>query len=183
MNKNLGNIFGAAKVGVCLAGILVLSSNSYASDKVVGASLYELHIVENTTGGREILAGDYNAAIEKIRVSLSMDSKYVEATNLCAAHIAHKEFIQAEAYCKAALRASRSFHTGLQSTTWGRAAAKANRAMALNNLGVLNALKGNSGAAHEFFESAGKRSYRLRLTSDRNIQVLEQRMVSEVASS
>jgi tetratricopeptide (TPR) repeat protein len=183
MNKNLGNLVGAAKVGVCLGVILALSSNSYASNEAAGAVQFELHIVENTTGGREIVAGDYNAAIEKIRVSLSMDSKYVESTNLCAAYIAEKEYIQAEAHCKAALRASRSFDTGLQSTTWGRTAAKANRAVALNNLGVLHALKGNNREAREFFQSASKRSYRLKLTSDRNINVLEQRMVSEVANS
>ena len=185
MNKNLGNTFGAAKVGACLAGMLVFASNSYGSNEAVVAAQFEVHIMENTTGGREILAGDYSAAIEKILFSPSLDSKYVKDANLCAVYTVQKEFNRAEAHCMAALDASKSrnFGTGMQGISWERGANRVKWAMALNNLGVLHALKGNNGEARDYFQSASKKSHRLRATSDRNIHALEGRMGTEVASS
>ncbi len=55
--------------------------------------------------------------------------------------------------------------------------------MALINIGVLHALQGNHQAAREYFESASNRSNRLEAVSTRNINTLEQRMKSQVASS
>jgi hypothetical protein len=55
--------------------------------------------------------------------------------------------------------------------------------MALNNLGVVRALQGNTQEWRIYFESASNPSKRLETTSSRNINALEQRMGFEVVVS
>ena len=166
-----------------MAGLLAFASSSYGSNGATVVEQFELKILANTLGGREIIAGEYIAAIEQIHSTPSLDSKYVRNTNLCAAYTARGEFTLAEVKCKAALRASRSLSTGLQNTNRARVASKNDQAAALNNLGVLNALQGNKEEALKYFQSASNRSKDLRATTNQNISVLEERTGSEVVAS
>lgn len=177
------NRLGTARISVCMAGLLAFASSSYGSSEATVVEQFELKILANTLGGREIIAGEYIAAIEQIQSTPSLDSRYVRNTNLCAAYIARGEFTLAEAQCKAALRASRSASTGLQNTNRARMASKNDQATALNNLGVLNALQGNNEEALKYFQSASNRSKSLRATTNQNISVLEQRTGSAVVAS
>jgi len=183
MKEQLRNRFGTARMGVCMAGLLAFASSSYGSNEATVVEQFELKILANTLGGREIIAGEYIAAIEQIHSTPSLDSKYVRNTNLCAAYTARGEFTLAEVKCKAALRASRSLSTGLQNTNRARVASKNDQAAALNNLGVLNALQGNKEEALKYFQSASNRSKDLRATTNQNISVLEERTGSEVVAS
>lgn len=177
------NRLGTARISVCMAGLLAFASSSYGSSEAKVVDQFEVKILANTLGGREIIAGEYIAAIEQIQSTPSLDSRYVRNTNLCAAYIARGEFTLAEAQCKAALRASRSASTGLQNTNRARMASKNDQATALNNLGVLNALQGNNEEALKYFQSASNRSKSLRATTNQNISVLEQRTGSAVVAS
>ena len=183
MNKKFKSITGAASLGICLAGVLGYTTSSYASDGLVGAEAFELTIRAETLGGSEIMAGQYATAIETILSKSSLESKYVKSTNLCAAYTAQKEFSLAEKQCNLALRLSNSPNAGAQLDGRAHLSRREGKAMALINLGVLHALQGNSQKAREYFESASRKSKRLKATSERNINSLDKRMGSQIASS
>ena len=183
MKKQLRNSIGAARVGVCMAGLLSLAASGYAIGDTTAVERFELKVVGNSPGGSKILAGDYAAAIEQIRSTPSLHSKYVRKTNLCVAYMAQGEFTLAEPTCKAALQAGRSTSTGLQNTNRARIANKSDQAMAMNSLGVLHALQGKNQKALTYFESASNKSKDLKPMVSQNIIALEQRMGSEVVAS
>lgn len=183
MKEQLRNRSGAARAGVCMAGMLSLAFSGYVFGETAAVERFELQIVGNSPGGSEIVAGDYAAAIEQIRTTPSLHSKYVRNTNLCVAYTAQGEFTLAEPTCKAALQAARSTSTGLQNTNRARIANKNDQAMAMNNLGVLRALQGDNQKALKYFESASNKSKDLEPMVGQNIIALEQRMGSEVVAS
>ncbi|MFT5711338.1 MAG: tetratricopeptide (TPR) repeat protein [Halioglobus sp.] len=183
MNKKFKNVSGTFKLGICFAGILAYTGGSYASDGRVSAEAFELKITEETLGGSEIMAGEYAAAIETILTTASLDSKYDKSTNLCAAYTAQKEFGLAEHQCHLSLRLSESANVNAHLSGRSYLARREGKAVALINLGVLHALQGNNQEAREYFESASKKSKRLRATSKRNINSLDTRMDSQIASS
>ena len=182
MNRKLGNLYGTARLGLCLAGVLGFVNSSYGSEEeAVQPQKFELNIVESTTGADEILAGNMTGGVGKIHSTLSVDSRYARATNLCTAYTAQGEFASAKEHCKAALHLSRSANHALTAT--GYITVRSRQAMALNNLGVWYALQGNKEEAREHFETAGKKGKRLLATSKRNLHALEQRADSNVASA
>ncbi|MEH6592445.1 MAG: tetratricopeptide repeat protein [Halioglobus sp.] len=171
--KNITSSASAAvKVGLCFSGILGFVNSSYGLEEAVTVEKFELKIVETSFGGDEIMAGDLAEAIEKILTTVSLDSRYEKNTNLCVAYTASGEFSSAEEHCKLALKFSRSVNSGIKNPGL-YLATKEKHALALNNLGVMRALQGNTGDALEYFESASVKSKRLSLTTTRNISVLE----------
>ena len=183
MKKNFKSNSGAARIGICFAGILAFTSGGYASDGLVGAEAFELSITEESLGGNEIMAGEYASAIETILTTASLDSKYVKSTNLCAAYTAQKEFSLAESQCNLALHLSKWDSVGARLDGRAHLSRREKNAMALINLGVLHALQGNNQEAREYFDSASRKSRRLKATSQRNINSLDKRMESQIASS
>lgn len=165
-------------MGLCFSAMLGFAGSGYAAEEAVAVERFELKIVERSVGANEILAGEFAAAVEKINSSFSLDSEYAKSNNLCAAYTAQGEFASAQPYCQAAVTSSRSSQYGLMSMARSYAARKNLQAMALNNFGVWHAMQGNAGAAQAYFQSAGNRSKGLSATSNRNIDVLEQRMGS-----
>ena len=178
MNKKLGTKFGLASISLVFSGAFGFASVSYSTEETMALEKFELNIVEMTTGGDEILAGNFSSAIGIIQSSLSSDSKYEQNTNLCAAYILQREFATAEAYCKTALHLSR-YSQSRQIISTRYISNRSRQAMALNNFGVWNALQGNTLEASEYFEAASKKGKRLSTTTERNRDALEQRITSK----
>ena len=102
MNKTKGYRGAAAKLGICVAGAMGLAAGSYGDNAQVTAEQYEMQIFLDSTGGREIVSGDFSAAIESLRGKKSRDSKYSWSTNLCVALTLEREFSSAEEHCRSA---------------------------------------------------------------------------------
>ena len=183
MNNSLMNGRKAAKIGFFLSGILGFTGSSYGIDRVALAEKFELVIAEKSFGGEEILAGRTNAAIEKMLETASLSSKYNWNTNLCAAYTAQGNYSIAERHCGLSLKLSKTAHYGVLGNTRSHRAKKDNRAIALNNMGVMYALQGNPDAAREHFESVSNWSKRLSATADRNINALELRQKNPAIAS
>lgn len=179
MNKKLGNNYRLASAGLMLSGVLGFASSSYGTEEAVPLGRFELKIVQSTTGGDEILAGNFSGAIGIIRSSLSLDSKYNLNNNLCAAYTAQGEFSNAEAYCQTAVHLS-SYAQSRQKANTGNISTRSRQAMALNNFGVWYALQGKTQEASEYFEAASRKSKQLATTTERNMDALEQRMAPAV---
>lgn len=179
----LGKASGRCRLGLGFASILGFAGSGYAAGDAVEVGKFELTIIEATTGGNDILAGEFSAAVEKINASLSLDSKYAKSTNLCAAYTAQGEFASAQPHCKAALTLSESSHYGMVSWSRSYSARKYMQATALNNLGVWHALQGNADQAQAYFQNAANRSKDLVAISSRNIDVLELRMEPEAVAA
>lgn len=178
-----GNICRAAKIGFFFSGILGFATSSYGITGAVSTEKFELVITEKTFGGNEILSGNPTAAIEKMLANRSLSSKYNLNTNLCAAYTAQGKYSSAEKHCNLALRFSKSAQYGMSGRSRTYMAKRDSYAIALNNLGVMHALQGNTLDALEYFESASIRSKRLSATADRNIVALEQREANPVIAA
>jgi hypothetical protein len=179
MKTKLRSAIEGNKVGLFFAAALGFSGVSHGSSQGVAVERFELKVVENTVGANEIIAGEFADALQQLRYKVSYDSEFFKRTNLCAAYVATGELVVAKPHCRAALRTSR--HEGLNyrpsKTT------RVRQAVALNNLGVLYALAGEHQESQQFFESAGGKSSEMKVTSARNINILEQRAGDDVASS
>ena len=176
MKNTLGKVSVSCRLGLCLSAMLGFAGSGYAAADAVEIEKFELTIVEVTLGGNELVAGDPSAAIEKINTALSLDSRYVKSSNLCAAYTAQGEFASAQRHCKAALTLSRSHRYGLLGVSRSYTSKRYMQAMALNNLGVWHALQGDADQAQVYFKNAAKRSKDLLATSSRNSDVLKLRM-------
>lgn len=182
MTSKLMKARGAAKMGFLFSGILGFVNSSYGLEEVVAVEKFELKIIEMTSGADEILAGNITGAIESILTTGSRHSRYDRNTNLCVAYTVQGEYSSAEQHCKLAVRHSRSFGSGIQSNSGSYMAKREKSALALNNIGVLRALQGNTGDAREYFESA-TRSKRMSSAANRNINALEQREQPDVLAA
>ena len=183
MTSKLMKARGAAKMGFLFSGILGFINSSYGLEEVVTVGKFELKIIEMTSGADEILAGNITGALESILTTGSRHSRYDMNTNLCVAYTAQGEYSSAEQHCKLAVRHSRSFGSGIQSNPGSYMAKREKSALALNNIGVLRALQGNTGDAREYFETASAKSKRMSSTANRNINALEQRKQPDVLAA
>jgi hypothetical protein len=136
-----------------LAGASVVSAAAAGAEK----TSYEMASYLGWPGGREIAAGEYDAAIARTAPGAwrrDATAALVGATNRCVAYTIKRAFAGAEAACDEALeRAKREDRVAPRSAAGRRddgATAKA-----LLNRGVLRAVMGNSiGAAADFRAAA-----------------------------
>lgn len=114
-----------------------------------GAS-YEMRAYTNQPGGPELMAGDYDAAIEAATVRAWIPdgtSRLGISTNLCVAYTIERQFAEAEAACAKALDLAGS----LERTRTLGARVREETAKALINRGVLRAVASDpAGAASDF---------------------------------
>ncbi len=128
---------------------LVLAASAAAAEE----SRYEMAFYLERPGGAEIAARDYDAAIETAERHRSLGSAdaLVAATNLCVAYTVRREFAAAERNCDRAVDLARRDD---RASLLRRATATAK---ALNNRGVLRAVRGNGlGASTDFRRAAAR---------------------------
>jgi tetratricopeptide (TPR) repeat protein len=133
---------------------------AFAASLVVAAPLaaeerdevYTMTVIVDAAHGSKVAEGEYDRAIEKITAAKRSRDAYSKQTNLCVAYTKTGALDKATAACEAALeimldgRKSRSAYPGPARD------GKLDRvylAVALSNLGVLQAAKGSTDAARE----------------------------------
>lgn len=114
--------------------------------------VYTMTVIVDAAHGTKVAAGNYERAIEKITAATRSRDAYSKQTNLCVAYTKTGALEKATAACEAALaimldgRKPRS--------TYFAPAEQADRvylALALSNLGVLQAAKGSTDKARATF--------------------------------
>lgn len=118
---------------------------------------YTMTVIVDSAHGAKVAAGKYEAAIDKITAGNSSRNRYSKQTNLCVAYTKLGELDQAAAACEAALAVvldepenGRSYPGPAQSDRSKRLYL----ALALSNLGVLQAAQGSPDLARKAFREA-----------------------------
>ena len=106
--------------------------------------VYTMTVIVDAAHGSKVAAGKYERAIKKITATKSSRDAYSKHTNLCVAYTKTGALDEAISACEAALTALRD----------GRKQDRVYRALALSNLGVLHAAKGDTDIARRTFREA-----------------------------
>lgn len=122
---------------------------------------YTLTAIEDMSYGEEVVAGDYDTAIEGILTSAKRRRSGFEAqTNLCVAYTRSGDFEKADASCNAALAALRKRPRPSAMAaiipSQSRRVRERYLALALSNRGVLRAITGSPDLARSDFEQAAE---------------------------
>ena len=118
---------------------------------------YTMTVIVDAAHGGKVAAGKYERAIEKITASKRARDSYSRHTNLCVAYTKTGELDKATEACEAALAITRETRSPRRSYPGLAHSEKANRvylALALSNLGVVHAAKGNPEIARRTFREA-----------------------------
>jgi hypothetical protein len=120
---------------------------------VASAASLEMGSYSNAASGKEIEAGNYDAAITLARAPIArhdLEGALVAATNLCVAYTIKRELDGAYDACAEALTLARRIDKATSARFRPEATARA-----LTNRGVLRAVSGDTlGAAADFREAA-----------------------------
>lgn len=160
-----------------LSGLLTSSALLAPFSPAVAA--YEMEAYTNWPGGKEIVAGDYGAAIDKAASSAHASSwvGLVATTNLCVAHTVRRELTAASAACERAVELAKREDAAVGS----RFARTSATAKALTNRGVLRAVRGDAdGAAGDFRKAVALRGTE---APARNLAYLESLPPSRLAAA
>lgn len=152
---------------------------SFGAAHAADVEAFEMNAYVDGAGGRAVLAGRLDDAIaeaESARRGTRADA-LVRATNLCVAYTLERAFDAAEPACKEALEAAKAFDADRGSLVRGRPAT----AKALSNLGVLQALKGETAEAGARFHEAAR--FDAWEGAERNLAYLEARHANQRVAS
>ena len=145
--------------GLVSATVLVLTA-AFSCAPVIAQEaqpVYTMTVIVDAAQGRKVAAGKYEHAIAKLNAKRFNRDSYSNHTNLCVAYTKTGEIDKATVECEAAVAAMRKKSTTKKSSFTAAHQVATNRmflAVALSNLGVLDAVKGESKAALEKFEEA-----------------------------
>ena len=106
--------------------------------------VYTMTVIVDAAHGSKVAAGEYERAIEKITARKTTRDLYSRQTNLCVAYTKTGALDKATAACEAALKLMR----GSDRTD------RIYLALALSNMGVLQAAKGSAENARKSFRQA-----------------------------
>ena len=174
------NMIKEPKWIVALA-ISFLTSGAIASDTEIKTSAFIMSAVEDSAAGKQIMAGDYEAAADDIRNDgRQRYDAFAKATNLCVSLTLSDELDAAEPHCESAVQQSRNLKHLYKLGENGRANPNLSYAIALSNLGVLRVLTGDLDTAQQHFENAASISTTLD-NPDHNMNRLQQ-VRSRIAS-
>ena len=148
----------------CAGGFLLCSASALQAEEQ--RLYYTLTAIEDVSYGEEVVAGDYDTAIESILSSAKLRRNGFEAqTNLCVAYTRSGDFEKADASCNAALAAlgkrSRPATAALLDPSRSRRVRERYLALALSNRGVLRAITGKPELARNDFEQAAELKFGL----------------------
>ena len=142
---------------VLLSTLVCGSAMLLSATATAAESSFEMASYSNWPGGKEIEAGDYDAAIAKTAHGawrLDETSYLVASTNRCVAYTVKREFAAAESACAKAI----TLAVRADNMRYHRFPRESATSKAVTNRGVLRALSGNSiGAANDFRKAAAMR--------------------------
>lgn len=156
---------------------LLLGFSMPVTAEETAAAAYTMAVIKNEAYGRQVTAGKYEHAIDKItRGGVRAKDRFADHVNLCVAYTKTKNIKSANRSCNAALaglkkqedRAMRS----KKSPLYG--AYTRDLAVALSNRGVLFAVSGDRARAKESFAAALELQTSLSQIAKRNLERLEQ---------
>ncbi|HSN51798.1 MAG TPA: hypothetical protein VLS87_04655 [Woeseiaceae bacterium] len=119
--------------------------------------VYTMTVIIDAAHGGKVAAGKYERAIEKITATKRSRDAYSKQTNLCVAYTKTGALERATAACEAALAIMLDGHKSRSAYFVPAQAEHAERvylALALSNLGVLQAAKGSTDKARKTFLEA-----------------------------
>ena len=159
--KLKGSILAHSFIGLAVLSVVATDARAWL----------EMGSYSNAPGGKEIEAGDYDAAIASASGSFwknNDEDALIAATNLCVAYTVKRDLEGAYAACGEALTLARR----ADNATAARFSGGAATARALTNRGVLRAIAGDTlGAAADF--RAAERSSGDWAAPSRNLAYLE----------
>ncbi len=154
MKSELKEIPRSLTVPVVFAVLAAFAGGTSAAEH--DASAYRMAVLVDGAYGEDLVAGDYEQAIEE----LDADSgRFAAVNNLCVAYIMASDAGNARVACERAV--AKSEKRLRHSDSWLRQAYKRDAAIALSNRGVVLALSGDLAGAQEDFERALKFRSRL----------------------
>ncbi len=172
--KTLADMKKARAFGLTCALLLGFSMPVTAEE--TAAATYTMAVIKNEAYGRQVTAGKYDQAIEKItRGGVRAKDRFANHVNLCVAYTKTKDIESANLSCNAALaglkkqedRSTRS----KKSAVYG--AYERDLALALSNRGVLFAVSGDTKRARESFAAAIELQTGLSHLAKNNLERLE----------
>lgn len=139
-------ILGAMQGGALLAG-----SAAQGADQ---PNKFVMTAFADAPGGENILAGNYQAALEQTQRSDSTDTSVV--SNQCVAYTMSGQFDAAQAACDMAVRSARADRQNIGATQmWDQQRLSQALAITYANRSVLDWLSHNNAAAHRDLSKAG----------------------------
>ncbi len=173
--KTLADTKKASAFGFTCALLLGFSTPVTAEE--TAAAPYTMAVIENEAYGRQVTAGKYEHAIDRItRGGSKARDRFANHVNLCVAYTKTRNIENANLACNAALaglkkqedRAMRSKKSPLYGSY------KRDLAVALSNRGVLFAVSGDKARARESFAAALELQTSLSQIAESNLERLEQ---------
>jgi hypothetical protein len=137
---------------LALASALLVGSTAFAADE---PHTFELTAFSNGTGGRALLAGDYNTAQQELGAHHQTLDVETAATNRCVVYTLTRQIEAAHAACDKAVREAQQEIASLPvSLSWARSDYRDYLALAYTNRAVLNWVANDSAAAQSDLKKA-----------------------------
>ncbi len=139
-------------VQLAFAAALLAGSAAYAAD---GSRTFELTAFSNTVAGASIIKGDYNLAVQQLRIDAQGLASDTVSTNRCVALAVTHQVQQAHEACDAAVREARLQLSTLAATEiWARSTYRDYLALAYSNRAVVDWMSNDTAAAQADLKKA-----------------------------
>ena len=137
-------------VATMIAAACMSTTSTAATD-----SHYTMAAISDAAHGRKVLSGDYEGAIDKIRMSDSSSVRnFYSANNLCVAYVQLRDTANASKACDTAVSGIQTMLAKKRENSYSYAVYERFLAIALSNRGVLRAISGDEELAYEDFSDA-----------------------------
>jgi hypothetical protein len=139
-------------VQLAFAAALLAGSTAYAADE---ARTFELTAFSNTAAGNSLVKGDYNLAVEQLKIDAHGMASDSVNTNRCVALTVTRQLQAAREACDAAVRDARlQLATMSPTELWARTTYRDYLAVAYSNRAVVDWLSNDSAAAQADLQKA-----------------------------
>lgn len=143
--------------------VLVTTLSINATHAESESVAYAMSVLEDSTGAKDILRGDYGQVIENLATSTPRAAgKFATQTNLCVAYTKSGDFSSAEHACDSAVAVTRKALAevrGSYSAGFTQRSLRRELAVALSNRGVLRVHSGETElAGQDFVEASEQKS-------------------------
>jgi tetratricopeptide (TPR) repeat protein len=167
----------AARATLAAAALLTAAGPAQAR-----STPYVFTVIDTARHGVEVVNGDYDEAIARIRSHAGNQTNFSESTNLCIAYTKLGDADVAMVYCNRAVGIARETD-GMRRTrgayaSFGKPGRDLDLVVALSNRGVAHAANGDHAMALEDLQEADALRPRLKAVP-RNLDVLGQAMAIE----
>ncbi len=140
-----------------LISVLIAMSSFLATAVYADKPAYTMTTIIDSAYGEQVVAGNYEQAIENISTAGSSEDPFYKATNLCVAYTKIGNLVDAASACDAAVEHAQKMDVdrhGSFSKRFMVATSRTYLALSLTNRGVLRAVTGDVALAHKDFVHA-----------------------------